>query len=80
MAEEVQILSTLDHPHIVHLNAVFKEEVSSVCLVVCPACVWSWSWPREERFLTGWSRRDTNDDMTAALLKQLLCAAYTRMG
>ncbi len=31
--KEVQILSSLDHPHIVHLNEVFEEE-EAVCLVM----------------------------------------------
>ncbi len=64
--KEVQMLSTLDHPHIVHLNEVFEEE-NAVCLVMELA-------KGGEVFDRLVEEGHFDEDSTAALIEQLLYA------
>ncbi len=64
--KEVQMLSSLDHPHIVHLNEVFEEE-DAVCMVMELA-------KGGEVFDRLVEEGHFEEDDTAALIEQLLCA------
>lgn len=64
--KEIQIMASLDHPHIVHLNEVFDED-ESVCFVMELA-------KGGEVFDRLVERGSFDEDTTAKLMVQLLCA------